>query len=157
MPYLLQLVSPNDSAKVRIIFRPANFLHKSFHSADKAIHCVSVVRFWKILNFVVSRDVTPLTLHICESVFRKSLIENVEVFLIRRAIRNNTHFRIDNCGWGVLRLRYPISIRVWVLCRLFLIRSFHNLQSDKRKSAPHFLCIWPLNSLTELQILVEYQ
>ena len=27
MPYLLQLVSPNDSAKVRKIFRPANFLH----------------------------------------------------------------------------------------------------------------------------------
>ena len=49
----------------------------------------------------------------CESVFRKSFVENVEVFLIIRAERNNTHFRIDTCGRSRSAYPYPISIRVW--------------------------------------------
>lgn len=32
-----------------------------------------------------------------------------------------------------------ISIQVWGLCRLFLHRSFHNLLTDRRETAPHFL------------------
>ena len=83
-----------------------------------------------------------LTLHICESVFRKSLSENVEVFIIRRAIRNNTHFRIDTCGRAHSACPdIPYLSECGVSCRLFLIGSFHNLLIDKRKSAPHFLCI----------------
>ena len=69
-----------------------------------------------------------LTLHICESVFRKSFNENVEVFFVRRAIRNNTHFRIDTCG----RIHsacpdIPYLSECGVLCRVFLTGSFHNL------------------------------
>ena len=69
--------------------------------------------FEKLFRHLSCQAVMPSDITYCESVFRKSLSENVEVFLIRRAIRNNTHFRIDNCGWGILCLRYPISIRVW--------------------------------------------
>ena len=40
----------------------------------------------KVLRFLPS-DITC-----CESVFRKSFNENVEVFFVRRMARNNTHF-----------------------------------------------------------------
>ena len=59
------------------------------------------------------RRFLPSDITYCESVFRKSLSENVEVFLIRRAIRNNTHFRIDTCGRSRSAYPYPMSIRVW--------------------------------------------
>ena len=49
----------------------------------------------------------------CESVFRKSANENVEVFSTGWTIRNNTHFRIDTCGRSHSAYPYPISIRVW--------------------------------------------
>ena len=102
---------------------------------------VSVVRFRKILNFVVLSGKSHLTLHICESVFRKSFVENVEVFLLE--------------GWhGTTLTSYRYLWRVafcvpyasylsecGALCRLFPVRSFHNLQQDKRKSAPHFLYV----------------
>ena len=65
-----------------------------------------------------------MILHICESVFRKSFNENVEVFSVRRMIRNNTHFRIDNCGLGILCLQYPISIRVWGIVSFISNRVF---------------------------------
>ena len=55
----------------------------------------------------------PSDITYCESVFRKSFSENVEVFLIIRAERNNTHFRIDTCGRSRSAYLYPISIRVW--------------------------------------------
>ena len=57
--------------------------------------------------------VMPSDITYCESVFRKSLTENVVVFMIRRMARNNTHFRIDLCGWVYSTSQYPISIRVW--------------------------------------------
>ena len=41
-----------------------------------------------------------------------------------------------------MRLDTPYLLRCGVLCRLFPIGSYHNLQEDKRKSAPHFLCIY---------------
>ena len=84
-----------------------------------------------------------LTLAICESVFRKSFSENVEVFLGRRIRRNNTHFRIDPCGRAHSACPdIPYLSECGVLCRLSLPGSFHNLQKDKRKSAPHFLCFY---------------
>ena len=55
----------------------------------------------------------PFDITYCESVFRKSFLENVVVFLIRRMARNNTHFRIDTCGRSRSAYPYPISIRVW--------------------------------------------
>ena len=77
------------------------------------MQCPSVVRYRKILTFVEPCGLCCMTLHICESVFRKSFVENVEVFLIIRAERNNTHFRIDTCGRSRSAYPYPISIRVW--------------------------------------------
>ena len=49
----------------------------------------------------------------------------------------------------------PYLSECGVLCRLFPVRSFHNLQQDKRKSAPHFLYVCPKYLSEELQILVE--
>ena len=63
-----------------------------------------ICRVWRFL---------PSDITYCESVFRKSFSENVEVFLIIRAERNNTHFRIDTCGRSRSAYPYPISIRVW--------------------------------------------
>ena len=69
----------------------------------------------------------------CESVFRKSFSENVVVFLIRGMARNNTHFRIDTSGRAHSSCpNIPYLSECGVLCRLFLIRSYHNLQKDKR-------------------------
>ena len=62
---------------------------------------------WKVIRR------KPSGVTYCESVFRKSFVENVEVFLIIRAERNNTHFRIDTCGRSRSAYPYPISIRVW--------------------------------------------
>ena len=61
----------------------------------------------RVLRFLPS-DITY-----CESVFRKSANENVEVFSTGWTIRNNTHFRIDTCGRSRSAYPYPISIRVW--------------------------------------------
>ena len=56
---------------------------------------------------------SPSDITYCESVFRKSANENVEVFSTGWTIRNNTHFRIDTCGRSHFAYPYPISIRVW--------------------------------------------
>ena len=57
-------------------------------------------------------------------------------------IRNNTHFRIDTCGRAHSACPdIPYLSECGVLYRLFWLGSFHNLQHNKRKSAPHFLCI----------------
>ena len=77
----------------------------------------------------------------CESVFRKSLHENVEVFKTSRTIRNNTHFRIDNHGKTHSASQTSYLSECGVLRRLFPIGSFHNLHVDKRKLTPHFLFI----------------
>ena len=64
-------------------------------------------------------------------------------FLVERMTRNNTHFRIDTCGRAhSARPDIPYLSECGVLCRLFSTGSFHNLHLDKRKSAPHFLCIY---------------
>ncbi len=57
--------------------------------------------------------VLPFDFTYCESVFRKSANENVEVFSTGWTIRNNAHFRIDTCGRSRSAYPYPISIRVW--------------------------------------------
>ena len=36
----------------------------------------------------------------------------------------------------------PILSKCGALYRLFLLRSYHNLQIDKRESSPHFLFIY---------------
>ena len=75
----------------------------------------------KIFTFVVIIS-KLIVITYCESVFRESLLENVEVFKTSRTIRNNTHFRIDTCGWS--RSAYPISIRVWGIVSFSLARVF---------------------------------
>ena len=47
--------------------------------------------------------------------------------------------RIDTWDRCILYLDTPYLLRCGVLCRLFLIGSFHNLHLDKRISTPHFL------------------
>ena len=70
--------------------------------------------FIKTFSYICRvRPFLPSDITYCESVFRKSFVENVEVFLIIRAERNNTHFRIDTCGRSRSAYPYPISIRVW--------------------------------------------
>ena len=69
----------------------------------------------------------PSGITYCESVFRKSYTENVEVFKTSRTMRNNTHFRIDTCGRAFSSCPdIPYLSECGVLCRLFLVRSFHN-------------------------------
>ena len=52
--------------------------------------------FIKNFSYICKSDgFMPSDITYCESVFRKSFVENVEVFLIIRTERNNTHFRID--------------------------------------------------------------
>ena len=53
---------------------------------------VRVARKGKMFTFVESSGTSRLALHICESVFRKSFSENVEVFLGRRMIRTALTF-----------------------------------------------------------------
>ena len=103
---------------------------------------MSVARFEKLFLHLRCQASNSLGVTYCESVFRKSLHENVEVFLAIRTIRNNTHFRIDSCDWAYLRSDISYLSECGVLCRLFIAGSFHNLQEDKRKSAPHFLFIY---------------
>ena len=60
------------------------------------------------------------TLHICESVFRKSLHENVEVFLAKgRTEQHSLSYRYLWTGTFCVP-RYPISIRVWGIVSFYL-------------------------------------
>ena len=105
--------------------------------------------FIKTFSYICkSGGFKPSDITYCESVFRKSANENVEVFSTGWTIRNNTHFRIDTCGRSRSAYPYPISIRVWGIVSFIAIGSYHNLLLDKRKSAPHFLFVsYPLRSL----------
>ena len=87
----------------------------------------------KLFLHLYRQAAKPPDITYCESVFRKSLHENVEVFKTSRTIRNNTHFRIDTCGRVLSACpNIPYLSECGVLCRLFLVRSFHNLHVDKR-------------------------
>ena len=60
----------------------------------------------------------------CESVFRKSFNENVEVFFIGKTSRNNTRLRVDYCDRAHSAAQYPISIRVWGIVSSISYRVF---------------------------------
>ena len=62
-------------------------------------------------------------------------------FSSRRDETEQHSLRIDTCGRSRSAYPYPISIRVWGIVSFIAIGSYHNLHLDKRKSAPHFLCI----------------
>ena len=85
---------------------------------------VSVVRLKNFCDICSVIWQVPSGITYCESVFRKSFSENVEVFLGRRMARNNTHFRIDTCGRAYSVPRYPISIRVWGIVSFISTRVF---------------------------------
>ena len=78
----------------------------------------------------------------CESVFRKSFRENVEVFLSEGRYGTTLTFVWIIVAGHVLCPDISYLSECGVLCRLFQIGSFHNLHEDKRKSAPHFLFIY---------------
>ena len=81
------------------------------HLCNAPSECCPFIKTFSYICRV--RRFLPSDITYCESVFRKSFSENVEVFLIIRAERNNTHFRIDTCGRSRSAYPYPISIRVW--------------------------------------------
>ena len=69
-------------------------LHISFfiHLCNTPSECCP---FIKTFSYICkSGGFKPSDITYCESVFRKSLTENVVVFMIRRMARNNTHFRV---------------------------------------------------------------
>ena len=65
--------------------------------------------------------------------------------------------RVDTWDRCILHLDTPYLLRCGVLCRLFQIGSFHNLHEDKRKSAPHFLCIYVTLELVAIIIYYHMQ
>ena len=95
----------------------------------------------RVLRFLPS-DITY-----CESVFRKSFSENVEVFLIIRAERNNTHFRIDTCGRSRSAYPYPISIRVWGIVSSIYDQGLSTTFNKIHESQLHTFFVYTLFSL----------
>ena len=59
-----------------------------------AIRLLRVLSAHEKILYLYRQATKVLCITYCESVFRKSSNENVEVFLIRRTARNNTHFRV---------------------------------------------------------------
>ena len=82
--------------------------------------------------------VIPSCITYCESVFRKSLIENVVVFLTNGRTEQHS-LRVDSWDRYICALILHIYYGVGYCVVLSWSGSYHNLQSDKRKSAPHFL------------------
>ena len=82
-----------------------------YHPLQYPGECCPFIKTFSYICGVIG--LCPLDITYCESVFRRSLLENVEVFKTSRTIRNNTHFRIDTCGRLHSAYPYPISIRVW--------------------------------------------
>ena len=80
----------------------------------------------------------PSCITYCESVFRKSLIENVVVFLTNGRTEQHS-LRVDSWDRYICALMLHIYYGVGYCVVLSWSGSYHNLQSDKRKSAPHFL------------------
>ena len=91
-----------------------------------------------------------LTLHIVKVFFRKSLNENVVVFNAKgRYGTTLTSCRFVRIG-AFCALIPHIYYGVGYCVVLFQIGSYHNLQSDKRKSAPHFLFVYTPQKYLEL-------
>jgi len=74
---------------------------------------------------------------IFESVFALSLTENVAVFKVAGQ-RTALFFLFRLCG-GRFCTSTPSSVQVWGIASSICFRVRHNLQLDRRKSAPHFL------------------
>ena len=91
-------------------------------------------------NLVGSSGHPAWHIHI-ESVFALSFQENVEVFKVTG--QNGQHSFLFRLWQGALYLlvrRYSISIRVWGIASLSLLRSFHNLLEDTRNSLTLSFC-----------------
>ena len=96
------------------------------------------------LNFVLSKLWLSVSLFL-RTYLRKCfsllfLYGNVEVFSTRGQT-NSTHLLCSYAAMHGLCI-YPILSKCGALYRLFQFRSFHNLRLDKRKSTPHFLCLY---------------
>ena len=83
--------------------------------------------------------------------FRKSFVENVEVFLIIRAERNNTHFRIDTCDRSRSAYPYPISIRVWGIVSSIYDQGLSTTFNKMNESQLHTFFVYTSNILLELR------
>ena len=99
---------------------------------------MSVCPFEKLFRHLCCQAVMPSCITYCESVFRKSLIENVVVFLTNGRTEQHS-LRVDSWDRYICALMLHIYYGVGYCVVLSWSGSYHNLQSDKRKSAPHFL------------------
>ena len=110
--------------------------------------CCPLIKTFSYICVVIRLLLSDITY--CESVFRKSFVENVEVFLIIRTERNNTHFRIDTCGRSRSAYPYPISIRVWgIVSSIYdqgLSTTFNSInESQLHTFFVYIYVIWELN------------
>ena len=83
-----------------------------------------------------------LILHIVKVFFASPFVKMWKFSYLKDSTEQHS-LRVDTWDRCILHLDTPYLLRCGVLCRLFQIGSFHNLHEDKRKSAPHFLCIYP--------------
>ena len=103
---------------------------------------VSVVRFWKTFLTFVESSGWAVWHYILWKCFSQVLCWKCGSFLDDKDDTDSTHFRIDTCGRAHSACPdIPYLSECGGLCRLSIVGSFHNLQQDERKSAPHFLCI----------------
>ena len=109
---------------------------------NKDIVSTIILRVSEILSiFVVSNGRYAIGGHILRKCFSLLfLYGNVEVFSTRGQT-NSTHLLCSYAAMHGLCI-YPILSKCGALHRLFLYRSFHNLHINKRKSTPHFLCLY---------------
>ena len=118
--------------------------HSIYNSYNIHLHDTPWVLFiWKILPILVTSFGTcRLTLHIVKVFFASPLLKMWK-FSCRKDEMKQHSLRLDTCG-QVHSVCPNITYlsECGVLCRLSSTGSFHNLQQDKRKSAPHFLCIY---------------
>ena len=102
---------------------------------------VSVVPFIKTFFYICkSGGFCRLILHIVKVFFASPFVKMWKFSYLKDSTEQHS-LRVDTWDRCILHLDTPYLLRCGVLCRLFQIGSFHNLHEDKRKSAPHFLCI----------------
>ena len=77
--------------------------------------------FEKLFRHLSCQAVMPSGITYCESVFRKSLIENVVVFLTNGRTEQHS-LRVDTWDRYILCLDAPYLRRCGVLCRYILVR-----------------------------------
>ena len=147
------LAKETSSERVVIPYANSPWLCKCKHNShykkrllSYLVQCPSeCCPFIKTFSYICNVDwFWPFDITYCESVFSQVLTWKCGSFLNWKDGTEQHSLRVDTWDRCILYLDTPYLLRCGVLCRLFPIGSFHNLHVDKRKSAPHFLFIYPL-------------